>query len=107
MNEIIGIITTVLIIGVGMTMYFIPAIIATNRDHRNQGTILFLNLILGWTFFIWLALILWAVIERREPRIDDAQMQRYLIHAKDYLNWKDEALTREQFLADERRGYMS
>ncbi len=73
-------------------MYLIPAIIAGVRDIRCQNTILVLNLLLGWTFIIWLALILWAVIERREYKWPTAE---------------EETLTREQFLSDERKGWMS
>jgi hypothetical protein len=48
----------VLIIFVGvfaLALYFVPSIIAKARDHHQFGTILVLNIFLGWTFIGWSA----------------------------------------------------
>lgn len=39
-----------LLIGLALCAYFLPAIIAVNRSRHNKGAICLLNLLLGWTF---------------------------------------------------------
>ena len=36
-------------------LYFVPAMIARSRNHKNAQAILVLNLFLGWTFLGWVA----------------------------------------------------
>lgn len=43
-----------------LAVYFIPVIIAVARRHKNISYIAILNTFLGWTFFGWLASLLWA-----------------------------------------------
>lgn len=40
--------------------YFLPAIVANSRGHRNGSAITVLNLFLGWTFLGWVAALVWA-----------------------------------------------
>lgn len=47
-------------IGVSFVLYFIPAIIAGVRNHKNQTAILVLNLFLGFTFIGWVWALVWA-----------------------------------------------
>ena len=42
-------------------LYFMPAIIAFNRHHRNKGAIFALNLLAGWTFIGWVGAFVWAL----------------------------------------------
>lgn len=42
-------------------VHFLPAIIAFGRGHQRRMTILFLNVILGWTGVVWLYLLLMAL----------------------------------------------
>ena len=42
-------------------IYFMPAIIATNRWSINMGLVWILNITLAWTWVIWLACIFLAV----------------------------------------------
>lgn len=42
-------------------VYFAPTIIAVRGDHKNQGAIAVLNLLLGWTFLGWVAAMVWSV----------------------------------------------
>ena len=44
-------------------IYFIPTIVANNRNHRQFTAIFLLNLLLGWTFIGWVAALIWSVIE--------------------------------------------
>lgn len=46
---------------IAMVLYFIPLIVAHIRKHNNIIEIGILNVVLGWTFFGWLASLLWAL----------------------------------------------
>jgi hypothetical protein len=50
----------IIIIGIPM-LYFLPAIVAGFRDHRNTGAVFVLNLLLGWTFIGWVIALVWAM----------------------------------------------
>jgi Superinfection immunity protein len=52
--------------------YFIPAIVASTRRHRNKSAIFVLNLFLGWTLLGWVAALVWANTADVEPRIERA-----------------------------------
>ncbi len=123
MNDPFTIIGAVLVIGVGLSLYFVPSIIASARNHPHQGTILAMNLLLGWTFFVWIALILWAIVERpsnkwvtipflhrsnpKKPGAGPQSVKDRYDKVEPWPTAEEETLTREQFMADERKGYMS
>ena len=44
-----------------LAVYFAPTIIAVRGEHKNQGAIAVLNLLLGWTFLGWVASLVWSV----------------------------------------------
>lgn len=48
------------IILVGIVLYFIPTILAKGKNDFEM--IFWLNLFLGWTILGWLAAILWAIV---------------------------------------------
>jgi hypothetical protein len=41
-------------------VYFLPAIVAWKRYHRNRLAIVVLNVLLGWTLVGWVVAIVWA-----------------------------------------------
>ncbi len=41
-------------------IYFIPAIVASNRGHKSALGIFILNLVFGWSFFGWIVALIWA-----------------------------------------------
>jgi len=43
-----------------LVCYFVPAIVATLRKHRNRMAITVLNVFAGWTFIGWIAALVWA-----------------------------------------------
>ena len=45
---------------VALAVYFVPIMVASNRNHPNATAIFFLNLLLGWTFLGWVASLVWA-----------------------------------------------
>ncbi len=44
-----------------LVVYFIPVIVASNRDHRHKDAILALNIVSGWTVIGWVASLVWAL----------------------------------------------
>ena len=53
MFELIGLI-------VAVVMYFLPAIVAHHRQHVSSGTILWVNLLVGWSIIGWIVCFAWA-----------------------------------------------
>lgn len=49
-------------------LYFVPTIIAWNKDHDNLIGIFFLNLLTGWSLIGWIAAFIWACIKPTSPR---------------------------------------
>jgi len=57
MDVLIGLI----LIGIVLFLYFLPTYIAVKRDHDSQWAILLLNLLLGWTLFVWIVVFIWSL----------------------------------------------
>ena len=53
---IAGVVVVALVAG----LYFLPAIVAGVRHHRNSSAITVLNLFLGWTVLGWVIALVWA-----------------------------------------------
>ncbi|MFA5276700.1 MAG: superinfection immunity protein [Candidatus Omnitrophota bacterium] len=43
--------------------YFLPALVAFLRNHKNKLAIFLLNLFLGWTVLGWVGSLVWSVIK--------------------------------------------
>jgi len=52
--------TTLLLLIIGICFYFLPAIVASHRKHKNATAIFLTNLFLGWTFIGWVVALVWA-----------------------------------------------
>ncbi len=50
----------ILIVFVLTFIYFIPSIIAKQREHYDTWAIFITNLFLGWTFLGWVISLIWA-----------------------------------------------
>lgn len=50
----------IILILVGIAIYFIPSIVAFNRNVEPRIAIFLLNFFFGWTFFVWIAMLIWA-----------------------------------------------
>jgi hypothetical protein len=48
----------ILILVIALALYFLPALLARNKNAG--GTIFFLNLFFGWTFIVWIILLIWS-----------------------------------------------
>ncbi|MEO1316202.1 MAG: superinfection immunity protein [Pseudomonadota bacterium] len=68
-NPIAGLIILI----VGLVVYFLPTMIAIKRRMRRQAGVGVLNTFLGWTFLGWVGALVWAVSGDKE---DDAGTRR-------------------------------
>lgn len=55
------IIPALLIVAVGLLIYFIPYIVAKQNKKQNAGAIGALNFFLGWTLVGWVVALVWAM----------------------------------------------
>lgn len=60
----------ILLLLVAAALYMLPSLVAACRHHHNEGAIVALNLLLGWTFVFWAIALVWSLTatERRAPR---------------------------------------
>lgn len=54
-----GLLVALLIFG----LYFIPALVASSRGHKNAAAIFVLNLLLGWMLIPWVLALVWALTD--------------------------------------------
>jgi Na+-driven multidrug efflux pump len=55
---------------IALSLYFLPAIFATLRRHRQTLAIFMLTLLLGWTMLGWIAAMVWASTSRSTALAD-------------------------------------
>jgi hypothetical protein len=56
----------VLAVLVVAVIYFLPTMIAYARRHERRGSILLVDLFLGWTFVGWWFALIWAIVGKPE-----------------------------------------
>jgi T4 superinfection immunity protein len=56
---------------VGLALYFVPFLVALGRKHHNTGAIFVFNLFLGWTFLGWIWALTWACSYTSRPHLAD------------------------------------
>ena len=66
MEALAGLFFVLLVIALGAAFYFLPAIVACNREHHDSLPIFILNPFLGWTFPGWAAALIWSFMQVRE-----------------------------------------
>ena len=59
----------VVLTGVSILVYLLPAIVAEERKHQHRSPILLLNLLLGWTFLGWVGALVWATMPVIPPKL--------------------------------------
>lgn len=59
-----GFLFLILVVGLGILLYFLPSIVG--RDQRNFAGIFILNLLLGWTLVGWVVALVWAVTKETQ-----------------------------------------
>jgi hypothetical protein len=55
-----GMIILLVLMAVGIWLYVVPGIVASNRKHPQASAIWVLTLFLGWTLVGWVAALVWA-----------------------------------------------
>lgn len=58
----------IIILLFGLLVYLVPTIIAAIRKTRNLVGIIVLNLLTGWTFFGWVAALVWAIVADKKAK---------------------------------------
>lgn len=43
-----------------LSAYFIPCIVALVRKHQHTVPIIIINILLGWTFVVWVVCVAWS-----------------------------------------------
>ena len=59
-NNTAAALATVVLIAASVVLYFVPYLVARDRDHPNKTAILLLDICLGWTLLGWVAALVWA-----------------------------------------------
>ena len=59
--------TLLAFIAIGFCLYFLPTIIAFNRNRHNKWAIFVLNFFLGWSVIAWVIALVWAVSSSEPP----------------------------------------
>lgn len=67
MEDIIGVVVCLVVIGIGLLIYFIPSFVAVENKHPNQDAIKVLNLLLGWSILGWVIALVWACSKPNAP----------------------------------------
>lgn len=52
--------TEMIVITLLTLVYFIPALIAGQRQHRNGAPLFIINLVAGWTLIGWVCCLAWS-----------------------------------------------
>ena len=52
-----------------LAAYFIPCIVAANRNHPNMGAIAAVNILLWWTLLGWVGALVWALSNPAAPNV--------------------------------------
>lgn len=60
-------------------LYFLPAMVASVRRHRNSSAIGVLNLFLGWTLLGWVIALVWANTDNVRPKRGEERRRERVI----------------------------
>ena len=61
MEGLSGYIFGLVLLVVGASIYFLPAMIAVARRHPSLVPVVMLNVLLGWTILGWIAALMWGL----------------------------------------------
>lgn len=61
-------ITSIILIALGIALYFLPNWIAIARKHHQGNAIFITNLLLGWTALGWIAALIWSFTAVQAPQ---------------------------------------
>ncbi|MGE6780705.1 superinfection immunity protein [Vreelandella titanicae] len=61
----------VLLMAIVIAVYFLPIIIAAVRNMRHAVAISVLTVVAGWTFVGWVVALVWACMDKPEPKKEE------------------------------------
>ncbi len=61
MNELFEALLGLYVVLVLVAIYFVPTIVACNKNKRNSGAIFALNFLTGWTLLGWIGALIWSL----------------------------------------------
>jgi predicted RNA-binding Zn-ribbon protein involved in translation (DUF1610 family) len=67
----------IVVLIIGLLVYFIPSFVATNRGTKNKTGIILLNVFLGWTGLGWLGSLIWACCDPLENKKTNISKQTW------------------------------
>lgn len=60
-NTAVGVLIIIAVIAGGVSLYFLPSIVANARQHPNFAPIFLINLLTGWSILGWVGALAWAL----------------------------------------------
>jgi hypothetical protein len=75
---VFGLLVVLLVLALGVLLYFLPAIIGSKRQVNSSGWLFVINLLLGWTGLGWIVCLLWAVCG--QTKAQDAYWRQQVGH---------------------------
>ena len=78
MNEFVSLLFWVVIAAAGIAVYFLPALTAVLRNHKDNAAVFVINLFAGWTLIGWIVAMVWAVKAGCEMPVKDEPETRRL-----------------------------
>jgi hypothetical protein len=57
----VDIVITIFLAMIALVVYFVPSLIANDKEHHQRAAIFALNLLLGWTFLGWVGALVWSL----------------------------------------------
>ncbi|WP_255448362.1 superinfection immunity protein [Telmatospirillum sp. J64-1] len=60
-------------LALGLIIYFIPTVIAIERKHPSWGSVIAVNIFLGWTLLGWVAALAWSLTGISRPATTPGQ----------------------------------
>jgi len=68
----------------GLVIYFWPSRVAFNKNHPFKNIILIINLFFGWTFLVWVGLLIYVYFPARKTILDPIIDPSGTMSAKEY-----------------------
>ena len=63
MSSVVSIFLGLIVIAFLVLIYFIPAMIASERNKKNSEAITVANLFFGWTVWGWFVILIWSLLK--------------------------------------------
>lgn len=79
-----SVIGAIIVIVIGLVLYFLPSIIGFARKKSNSGAIFALNLLLGWIFVGWVISLVWSLTKDQKPTTVIMMQQPYQAYPPNY-----------------------